>query len=410
MKCCMSFRDMFIEETSVDPFEHSLTIASACSKVFRKLFLQPKTIGIIPYNGYRGKDKQSATAIKWLQWLSKKEGLNIRHKLNGGEVKIGPFKVDGSCESTIYEFYGCYWHGCLQCLPDRNYLTPDKITTARSAFEKTQDRKKYLENKGYQIIEKWECQLHQELQEDQEMKTFFEKPAVYEPLNPRNGISFCFYDNLLHDNFLAFYGGRTNAVKLYHKIKKDNIGNPLQKIRYVDICSLYPYVNKYGSYPVGHPKLITENFKRISKSKRPYEGLIFCKVLPPKRLLHPVLPYRSCGKLTFPLCGKCADKRNQCKCLHNVDERALIGTWVTPELYKAVSLGYKVIFLVFSSNFDICFKRFSIHQVLKIMEVWHFDQVEVYDKDENPDGGLFSQYVNCFMKLKLVCKHFVCVY
>jgi len=188
MKCCMSIRDMFIEETTVDPFENSLTVASACNKVYRKMFLQPKTIGIIPYNGYRGKDKQSATAIKWLQWISKKEGWNIRHKLNGGEVKIGQFKVDGLCENTIFEYYGCYWHGCLKCLPDRNYLTPDKITTARSAFEKTQDRKKYLEEQGYNIIEKWECQLRQDIQGDKEMQEFFEKPSVYEPLNPRNGI------------------------------------------------------------------------------------------------------------------------------------------------------------------------------------------------------------------------------
>jgi len=36
------------------------------------------------------------------------------------------------------------------------------------------------------------------------------------------------------------------------------------------------------------------------------------------------------------------------------------------------------------------------------MEVWHYDKFEMYDKDKNQDGGLFSQYVNCFMKLKMV--------
>jgi len=45
-------------------------------------------------------------AIKWLQWLS--ENLEIRHYLNGGEVKIGPFKLDGLSGNTIYECYGCY--------------------------------------------------------------------------------------------------------------------------------------------------------------------------------------------------------------------------------------------------------------------------------------------------------------
>jgi len=206
MKCCMRFRDMFMEETSVDPFEHSLTIASACKKVFRKLFLQPKTIGIIPYNGYRGTDKQSTMAIKWLQWLSEKDNLEIRHKLNGGEVKIGPFKVDGLSGNTIYEFYGYYWHGCLRCLPDRNYLTADQMTTARSAFEKTLDRQKFLEDRGYKIVEKWECQLQQELLNNEQMQEFFLKTIINEPLNPRNGkllkCLFLFVDFLFILSFL----------------------------------------------------------------------------------------------------------------------------------------------------------------------------------------------------------------
>jgi len=48
------------------------------------------------------------------------------------------------------------------------------------------------------------------------------------------------------------------------------------------------------------------------------------------------------------------------------------------------------------------FNSIDSFQVLQIMEVWHYEKTEKYDKDCNPDGGLFSQYVNCFMKLKLV--------
>jgi hypothetical protein len=28
-----------------------------------------------------------------------------------------------------------------------------------------------------------------------------------------------------------------------------------EEIRYVDVISLYPYICKYGKFPVGHPKL-----------------------------------------------------------------------------------------------------------------------------------------------------------
>jgi len=116
----------------------------------------------------------------------------------------------------------------------------------------------------------------------------------------------------------------------------------MEKISYVDVCSLYPYVNKYGLYPVGHPKILTENFKPIAKGKSPYEGLVKCMVLPPKRLLHPVLPFRSAGKLLFPLCSTCADKKRMSPCVHNDNERVITRTWVTNELYKAVEKGYKV--------------------------------------------------------------------
>jgi len=38
------------------------------------------------------------------------------------------------------------------------------------------------------------------------------------------------------------------------------------------------------------------------------------------------------------------------------------------------------------------------------MEVWHFDKIEKYDPISNPYGGLFTEYVNKFMKMKLVKK------
>lgn len=42
------------------------TIASACEKVFRKKFLQPDRIGVIPLVDYTGKRKQNRMALAWL--------------------------------------------------------------------------------------------------------------------------------------------------------------------------------------------------------------------------------------------------------------------------------------------------------------------------------------------------------
>ena len=117
---------------------------------------------------------------------------------------------------------------------------------------------------------------------------------------------------------------------------------------------------------VGDPRIITENFDDIST----YFGLIKCTVLPLRGLFHPVLPYRTQGKLMFPLCKTCADACNQFPCTHNDSERAIQGTWCSVELEKALEKGY---------------------QVLQLHEVWHFPKTS----DE-----LFADYINTFLKIK----------
>jgi hypothetical protein len=53
-RACLTFRQLFLEMTSgdghggINPFQKCITIASACYLVFRKKFLRPDTIGIIP--------------------------------------------------------------------------------------------------------------------------------------------------------------------------------------------------------------------------------------------------------------------------------------------------------------------------------------------------------------------------
>ena len=136
--------------------------------------------------------------------------------------------------------------------------------------------------------------------------------------------------------------------------------------RYVDFTSLYPWCNKNTRNVVGHPQIITENFADIST----YFGLIKCTILPPRGLLHPVLPYRTPENLMFPLCKTCADTKNQNPCTHTDQERAIRGTWCHVEVMKAIEKGYVV---------------------LNIHEVWHWEETT----DE-----LFKEYVNTFLKIK----------
>ena len=111
-RSCMEFRELFRNSTGIDPFEKCLTIASACQLVYRTNFLKENTIAI--FNSDRHlKMKQSNMALKWLSFVSEKEGICIEHVRNGGEKRVGRYSLDGYHQesNTAYEFQGCLWHG-----------------------------------------------------------------------------------------------------------------------------------------------------------------------------------------------------------------------------------------------------------------------------------------------------------
>ena len=154
---------------------------------------------------------------------------------------------------------------------------------------------------GLRVVVMWECEwTRQKSVHHVELQTFLSTLQIQDRINPRD----------------ALYGGRTNAIKLYHKTE------PGEKIRYYDFTSLYPTVQAQCPYPVGHPEIIFRDFKSLDE----YFGIVKCTVPPPRGLYHPVLPYRCNGKLMFPLCRTCVIDLNQSEaCHHNDDDRALTG-------------------------------------------------------------------------------------
>ena len=142
----------------------------------------------------------------------------------------------------------------------------------------------------------------------------------------------------------------------------------------MDFTSLYPWVNKYAKYPIGHPTRYVGNDipSRV-------EGLLKCKVLPPKDLYLPLLPYRARHKLLFPLCRSCADSGQETQCEHeNPEDRAIVGTWVTCELEKACELGYVI---------------------LEKYEALHYPNTAQYDPATRT-GGLWSAFIDKWVALK----------
>ena len=348
---CLTFERLFETLTGFNPFEH-ITIASACNRDLRMNRMIPNSIASEPVRGWRNSINQSRVALEWLTWC----GQEVQHAGNAGEVRIPPVGfVDGYCHDTrtVYEFQGCFTHGCPTCYPNRHEPHVRHFDrTLQDVYETTQQKIQRLKELGYPVIEMWECEWARLKDTSSDIRTFVDQLQFTDPLNPRD----------------AFCGGRTNAVKLYHRV------TPGQKIHYIDVTSLYPWVNKTCVYPKGHPTFIsTPGHTDIHQ----YFGLIQCQILPPRELYHPVLPYRHDGKLLFPLCTSCVKEEmakplldRTAKCHHPDDQRALTGTWCSPELAKAVELGY---------------------QVQYIYEVWHFDET---------CQGLFEDYVNTWLKIK----------
>ena len=414
---CTKFRNLMLKITKglnclgVDPFQ-SLTIASVCMIIYRTKFLeeeysvtlrnlndntessikgylqdgtwtyhidgsiltkeeimqhweivdskfQRSPIASVPIT--RGIDNHSQASIAWLEWVSRQKGIKIRHALSpGGEFRVPGtrYKADGydPISSTIWEYNGCVWHGCPQTFKNNRGMLKHPYTkqSFSELYRETLEKRKKLTSMGYKVVTMWECQFRKNIEDNPALQEFIKGLEIEERLDPRD----------------SFFGGRTNAAKLYHETQRG------EKIKYIDFTSLYPFVNKTCRYPVGHPTILTGN--NITKSVDQYFGIAKVKVLAPRGLYHPVLPYKSGGKLKFPLCKTCADTESQNQCTCSDEQRVFVGTWCTPELTKAMEVGYKI---------------------TRVYEVYHWDTTTVYDVTTGK-GGLFAGYINMFLKIK----------
>ena len=93
-----------------DPFTLTITLASLCAKLFRRNFLKEDTIAVIDEFS-NPKDMSSKKCEFYIEYESRKRGINIRSARNGGEIHIGKYKVDGFYEShdgliLVFEFHG----------------------------------------------------------------------------------------------------------------------------------------------------------------------------------------------------------------------------------------------------------------------------------------------------------------
>ena len=206
-----------------DPLHYMTIAALAYDGVFRRSYLKPETI---KYCTRPSRQSYSADSILWMGWLMSEQGIFIQHAENHGERRVELTKEDGTTYlkkvdgyreykdpltlktvKVVYEYYGCFYHSCPYCY-DSEEAHPLKCDPYDFEHDRVLHGEVYATSRkiqedilrsGFLLVEKWEC-VFQKDKKKYGLK-FDRSLEIRLPLNPRD----------------AYFGGRTNAIKLYYK-------------------------------------------------------------------------------------------------------------------------------------------------------------------------------------------------
>ena len=92
--------------------------------------------------------------------------------------------------------------GCPEYYKDRETVNPINQKTMEQLYKDTVRKVKYLKECGFEVEQKWGCELAKEMEEDEEIKQFFEEYEIVDPLQPRD----------------AFYGGTYQCRKIIPRV------------------------------------------------------------------------------------------------------------------------------------------------------------------------------------------------
>ena len=111
------------------------------------------------------KAQTSKESLRWLEQEAKRRRIRIHHAMSGhgGERWLERAPVDGYNPETrtVFQFHGCYWHGCPKCHQDRDTIIHRGDKTREDLFEATKWRTDCLRKAGYRVVEAWACEVGQ---------------------------------------------------------------------------------------------------------------------------------------------------------------------------------------------------------------------------------------------------------
>lgn len=349
MLATLRFRTLLLQATGIDFLTRCFTLASLSQEIYYSTYYN-EPIGQTPVDGYLKLRNRSKIASCWIDYQETIMNCSIER-----EQRIGPYHVDGLIrdQMVVFEYYGCHWHACPCTYEDPNTIVNKKTEeTAADRRRKEQERREYLQRRGYSLIEMRDCEIGALRAENPSLHQFVrQRSKMYTEIEDLG-------DRTIRD---ALFGGRTENFRFITTCEEN------EEIKYKDFTSLYPSVLKTEKFPLGHPQVILN--PEIEKIHE-YFGFITCKIIPPRSLRFPVLASRIRDKLMFVLCGRCAQASTTQFCKHSDEQRALTGTWTSVDIASALKYGYRI---------------------SKLTVVQHF---------ESSSDQLFAGYINKFLKLK----------
>ena len=152
--------------------------------------------------GYRAEHVGSSDrkSLQWFMWLKEKHGYKIEHKFNGPERRLGArgIAVDGFMKSmdsspdTVFQFHGCYFHGCRNekhGWKDHDFRRPGEASEQWiQIHNRTKAITSYLRNVlGFNVVEMRECDWDAQVATEKLAADIASRPIFqYQPIPKAN--------------------------------------------------------------------------------------------------------------------------------------------------------------------------------------------------------------------------------
>jgi hypothetical protein len=201
----------------------------------------------------------SKISQQWLLWEQHK--LDQPIQMGNNELKILNKYIDGLSGNRVYQFSGCWFHGC-KIHTDHDAIHPMKKVKFGEIYAETMEFLAQLRYLGYEIYHIFECSFRDEIKENSELRHFID--TLPKPYKPCANIT-CEKDVLdaVRDKKLRGFLKADITVPEHLRSFYSNF-EPIFKRQKISKCNLsgvmLEYCEKYGYLKTPQETLITSFF------------------------------------------------------------------------------------------------------------------------------------------------------